>query len=508
MRRLFVLLTAGLLAASLAVPAAVSAAGSTYQVPRPNGHDDTTAIQTGLDWCTAHGPGCTVQLQAGTYRTSQLVEYGFRGTFKGVGQHRTTIRALPHLLITGPDPWVDGACLPNLTDCRAADFIIFVNGNVRVSDLALDFPATNGTETTPFTLGGNQYSGLMTALEFTGDTHAHAAVDHVSVTGRADHTASNLLGLGFNVAQGIMFDGWYPSAPFPSFTSATRSGTFTVRNSTVRTFWDAVLVNGAIRDSKITISGNRISDVDFGLDLSGANSVFEISNNRIAATNAAPEEIDHVGVLVEPTSSAGLSTRLSRFSIHDNAFRVSDTCGCGMFGMWLQDAAWGAPDHWFKATIKHNSISLPTTFTLAGEGKEGIDANNITGTVIAANRFTGTAAGTWDAISLWGNDASMLPSTGNVIVGNNVSGLKPAGSEPYPDDVPGLGLSQIYLDAYTTDNRVVCTRRNDTAYDGGTGNTVIGCTTPPLPAAAAPNVSPMLRQASPASRLQKAQLHR
>ena len=140
MRRLLVLLTAGLLAASLAAPAAASAAGSTYQVSRPNGHDDTAAIQKGLNWCTAHGPDCTVQLRAGTYRTSQLLEYDFRGTFRGAGMHRTTIEALPDLLVNETDPWNVGECLPNLAECRYPWFITFVNGSVEVSDLALDFP--------------------------------------------------------------------------------------------------------------------------------------------------------------------------------------------------------------------------------------------------------------------------------------------------------------------------------------------------------------------------------
>ena len=269
-----------------------------------------------------------------------------------------------------------------------------------------------------------------------------------------------------------------------------------MRNSTVETFWDAVAVGGLVTNSNVTITGNRITDADFALDLGAVISTFEVDARLLEATNAAPEELDHAGILVETYSFRDLVTRLSRFSIHDNDIRVSDTCGCMMFGMWLQDASWGATDHWFTATITHNTISLPTTFTLIGEGKEGIDANNITGSVISDNTFTGTSAGTWDAISLWGNDPSLLPSKGNLITGNHVSGLKPAGSQPYPDFLPGLGLSQIYLDPYTTGNTVVCARPSDTAYDAGTGNKVIGCTAPALTAAAAPNVSPMLRQAS------------
>lgn len=209
-------------------------------------------------------------------------------------------------------------------------------------------------------------------------------------------------------------------------------------------------------------------------------------------------------MLVEPSGGAfaGLVRRLSQVSIHDNNVVVSDACGCMMVGLWLQDANQyaGASAHWFRATIMHNSISLPPTKTLEGEGKEGMDVNNITGTVISGNTISGTSAGTRDAISLWGNVPSWLPATGNVITGNDVRGLTPGGIEPYPDDLPGLGLSQYYLDPTTNHNLVVCTRRADTAYDAGASNAVVGCTIPTLPPAAAQGVTPLVRPTAPINR--------
>jgi hypothetical protein len=514
-RRITALLIAGLFAASLAVPAVVIAAppwGNVIQVQPPGhgpGADDTANIQNALNSCVGKGPNCTVQLQAGTYHSNLLLTNNFNGTFKGAGKGQTTIQALPKLLVN-----FTPGCLPNLTDCRYPTFITFVDGNVEVSDLALDFTgASPGTETTLYPIWGGQYIGLVTALEFTG--HAgNASVDRVSVTGSADHATTNLGydlfgGYGFSVLQGIMFDGWLPAAPGSS-DFATRSGTFTVRNSSVRTVGDAVIAGGALTGSQVTIggspwAGNQITDVDFGIDVGGANSTFDISYNNIAATNAAPEQINHAGVLVEPSGGAfaGLVSRLSQFSIHDNTITVSDACGCQMVGLSLQDASqyWGAAAHWFRATVLHNSISLPSTFTLSGEGKEGMDVNNITGTVISGNTFTGKPDGTWDAISLWGNVDGWLQSSGNVIIGNDVRGLMPEGSQPYPVDDPGLGLSQYYLDPYTNHNLVVCTRRADTAYDGGTSNAVIGCTPVPLPKAVTPNVSPLLQPTSPMGRL-------
>lgn len=42
-----------------------------------------------LDQCVAHGPGCTVQLAAGTYFTNHLYTESFRGTGKGSGMDVT-----------------------------------------------------------------------------------------------------------------------------------------------------------------------------------------------------------------------------------------------------------------------------------------------------------------------------------------------------------------------------------------------------------------------------------
>jgi pectin methylesterase-like acyl-CoA thioesterase len=95
----------------------VTVIGSTAQVPAPNGSDDTATIQSALDACVKHGPGCTVQLQAGTYKTRQLVAKNFQGTFKGAGMATTIIEALPALPVNVPDFLSAGECVPNLTDC-------------------------------------------------------------------------------------------------------------------------------------------------------------------------------------------------------------------------------------------------------------------------------------------------------------------------------------------------------------------------------------------------------
>lgn|GEM_PF-1324187 len=490
MRRTLVLLTGGLLAFSLALPAAVMAApGHTVQVPGPKSGphpDDTANIQQALDWCAHHGPNCTVQLQAGTYHTSQLVEYGFQGTFKGAGQNRTTIAALKDLLVNWPDQEVVG-CQPNLTDCRWPNFIIFVDGNIEVSDLAIDFPYTNGHEATPYAYYGTVTNQVWNAIDFLGDRSMGASVDRVSVTGREDNSSTNL-GCGFNVMQGIVFDGWLPVPPYNQ-TYATLSGSFAVRNSSVRTTCEGIVVSGMVKSTQATIggspaTGNRIDDTGFaGIDLTGDNSVFDISYNHDFVDNVGPASDSHFGVLVEPGNISGSSSRLSRFSIQDNNILVKDACGCSMTGIWLLDAVRGLP-YWFTATVTHNTIALPATYLLPGEGKAGIDINNIKGALISGNTITESATGTYEGIGVWGNDPTWLPATGNAITGNNVSGVA-------LDPTPGFAFAQIYLDGNTSKNLVMCLHHSDTVLDQGTSNKVIGCDPPAATPKAAVGTGPV-----------------
>jgi hypothetical protein len=75
--------------------ALAGAARNAVVVPPPNGVDDTAGIQAALDECVASGPGCTVQLAAGTCLTRQLVANNFRGTFEGLGKDGTILEGSP-----------------------------------------------------------------------------------------------------------------------------------------------------------------------------------------------------------------------------------------------------------------------------------------------------------------------------------------------------------------------------------------------------------------------------
>jgi hypothetical protein len=434
-------LVAGLLAASLAAPAAaVAKPGFAVRVVPPgNLPDDTAAIQAALDWCVAQGPGCTVQLQAGTYYISQLVTYNFRGVVAGSGRDRTIVEALPNL----PVDTAEATCKPNLTDCRWPSLIIFVDGDIQVADLAVQVPATDGSATLPYLFHGRMRTHLFDALRFMGKERTNVTIDRVAVEGAADGADSSIY--GFNLVNGILYAGELPRSATP-LDLYVLSGSFVVRNSSFASMLDGVGQGGFVSSSRVTIggspsAGNRFGDVLAGIDLETAEgSSFDVSYN---VSSAAWDSM-----WVVPWAPEFVPSSPSQYLIHDNTFLTTPDAAEWAQGILLYD---DPANPWIHAKIWHNTIQLGAPLG------EGIAATYTTGTEIKGNTITG--AGGYDAISLWG-------ATRGTVIANDVSGFTAD---------PDVGFAAVYLDPESTDNHVVCAGPGVTVLDRGTGNDVTGC---------------------------------
>ena len=355
MRRTIVLLSAGLLAFSMAVPGAVMAApGHYYLVSKPNGTDDTANIQAGLDWCAAHGPDCTVQLRAGTYKTSQLVEDDFQGTLMGAGEYRTTIQALQGLTGT-----------PNL--------ITFEDGNIEISDLTISEPWGNGTATS-----GLATTYLWSAVCFEGSP-AELSVDRVSITGATDPTSGSQL--GYNLEDGVEY--WGSAA----------SASLSVRSSVFTTMYVGVEVGQNSGSARVTIggspwSGNYFANDPETVDLaSRQSSVFDVSYNTAAKTTERGVEVDW----------GGPGCSLSKYFIHDNWLTG---VGPAAYAIFVGGNSIYAPC--IAATIWENTINV---LPVAGLGGTGIGVYYIKNAVIMGNTITGAGQ---HAIQLYGVTNSMV----------------------------------------------------------------------------------------------------
>ncbi len=423
----------------------VTVVGSTAQVPAPNGSDDTATIQAALDDCVKHGPGCTVQLQAGTYKIRQLVAKNFQGTFKGAGMATTIIEALPVLPVNIPDFLSAGECVPNLTDCLWPSLIVFVDGTITVSDLAIHVTATDGQATAPWTIGGSSVTSLVDALRFMGQHSVAVTVDHVAVEGRHDTSVTSFD--GYNLVNGILYAGELPRSSTP-FDYYTLSGSLVVRASSFTTMDSGVGADGFLSSVKSTIGGsaaaaNQLADVHTGIGLQTAQgSTFDVSYNTTSAAWA--------GLAVYPWQPAFTPDGPSQYRIHDNTFQTATEAAPGAEGIYLMDD----PTHrWLQATVSNNAVNLQAPLN------EGIEADDTIGTVISGNTVSGTAD--FDAISLYG-------ATKGSVSGNHVSGVG-------VNTDPGIGLAQIYLDPDTAAIKVTCAGFGDTVANQGKGNTLVGC---------------------------------
>jgi len=434
MRRISMLLL--VLFTCLSAAGTAWAGSHTVYVPPPNGTDDTTNIQKALDACVAYGNNCTVQLAAGTYFTKQVVEYNFQGTFKGMGTSNTTIQALYPLFVNMPDAFINGECMPNTTTCLWPSLIIFVNGNIEVSDLSMAELAPPGEATTGWHAEGTEYTDLIDTLRFMGNLPVYAAVDRINVQGLTDGSPTSS---GFNLLNGVFFAGELPRSSQP-FDFYPLSGSFKVRSCLFNTMDDGVGV-GNVTSSHFIIggwpsTGNVFENVYTGMDLESAEkSDFEISYNTSSGIFAAMWVIPYYSVV---------PSKPSQYSIHDNHFVGTGYFGDGMYFFdspakpWIQAAAW------------NNTVELQNTLM------EGIGAYNTKGTVILNNSVKGSN-GT-DAIGLWN-------SSRDTVIGNNVSGFS----------VDPTGYAQVYLDPYTTYDFVLCSNPSNTVLNQGTNSVVIGC---------------------------------
>lgn len=420
------------------LPATVWASDHTVNVPAPNGVDDTANIQGALSKCVKYGPGCTVQLAAGKYLTKQVVVYNFQGTFKGMGIDSTTIEALHNLHVdmepVGGVP--ESLCRPNSTTCRWPSLILFVDGDIHVSDLSIFITAPPGTATTAWLFGGSPFNGLYDALSFMGQ-HVTTCVDRIHIEGLPDPTTS----WGFNVANALHFTGEFPRSPTP-WDWYFLSGSLTVRNSSFSNATVGISQDGFVKSSKITIggslsTGNHLEKGYGGIDIEESEgSVVEVSYNESSGVWA--------GFWVVPWQPVFVPASPSRYFIHDNKF-----IGTGQYaeGMYFWD---NAANPWIQAAVWNNTAEVQDILS------EGIGVYNTKGTAVWNNSVTGSDG--FDAIGLWNSSL-------DTVMNNNVSGFTVDGT---------VGRAQIYLNPSTTHDLVVC-EGGDSVLNQGTGNTVIGC---------------------------------
>ena len=385
----------------------------------PSGGDDTAAVQAALDACVTFGPGCTVALGEGTFRTQQLLVHDFRGTFRGAGQDVTVLEPFERFTVSQDEVAIGR---PPSPDNPWPFHVTFVGGDVTVSDLT--FRMTEAEPAQPWTLFGMEFTVMASSLVITGE-RADATLERITVEG------SDGAFEGYNIINGIYIEGLLPDEDG----NPTRPlhGTFTVRDSTFRhVAYGSPLFN--LISAQALIADNRYEDLIAGMDTQDlAGSTVEIRGNVMDDVDIGVEVIQGSWAVPE-----GLSTML----IHGNTIRGVERIGVGL------DGAEGADT--LRAIVRGN------VFELRGDAT-GVLSQHTVGAIVHDNVMRGSARAAV-AIGVTSDDEPAPPVERWLVAANDLSGLT-------------VSEAMVVLGPGSRDATVACTVTT-AVQDEGTGNRV------------------------------------
>lgn len=333
--------TSGVSAALACDPAYVTQTHNRIVV-KSTGVDDTSNLQCALDAAVDFGAGAKVQLQAGTFRTRQIVVNGFAGQFTGSGLNSTTIVNLPELYVTPVDFYLNPPSAQNPWSALFA----FTDGDFSISDLAIR--VVGQEPTTGWTVFGIDppLKELSSAIVIIG-AETHAEISHVLLEGEV----TNGWLFHYNLINGIFFEGFggqYPWSPI--------SGSFSVHHSIFRT-QDSALPVYNLSNASVIIRNNEFDgNLSASLVSDLVNSRFEFSSNRVKGTigldfytSDIPADtgsdflisnnvfrVDVVGLALEQVFGEGNKCLLQGNNVQNVAglgiFLGSNTTGCTVIG--------------------------------------------------------------------------------------------------------------------------------------------------------------------------------
>ena len=381
--------------ASLLFAAPAWAGPLIVSVGPPSGGDDTQALQSALDRCVASGRKCTVQLGAGTYMTRQLVAYNFRGTFAGAGQNSTFVEPFGTLSVCQAN--LCGWKPPDTTTNLWPDLVIFVNGDVTVSDMS--FRLTTTPATTGWYLRTRLRYGLVSAIRVLGSQPTAASIRRVGITGASDPQFGWYGGL-YNVLNCVIVASELPRPGAdpntcnvfdPTSAAACTyplTGAFDFESSSFQTCGSGLgiarLVRSHVSIGGSTTKGNIFADNAFGIELgNNEESMFDVSQNSI-------DDSWSLNLIVyNPYYPAQAA---STYVIHNNSLDVG---GPGGFadGIYLEDndlSVNGSSLKVIDAAVVNNKVRAENDqFGL-------IHAFFTDGTLIALNELSGTSVPNFD----------------------------------------------------------------------------------------------------------------
>ncbi len=409
----------------------VASSGSVFTV-YPTGVDDTQNIRQAFELAKAAGPGSTVLLAPGNFKTRMIEIRDYDGNFKGSGQNVTFV-----------DTFENQECQAWWEAGNDISLFSFKRGYGRVSDMTIHItpasPCQPSDETTirALTFIPTRFNPA-TDCESQQIGQVSGSVERVTIQGEG------------NVEYGIAFWGgadW--SIPDCQYNYKYAQGEFRVSKTIIRNVGTAAISPWATIDSRITIGGseedaNTLDGAYFGIwanDHSG--STLDISHNRI----------DHVVIGFQTlqdgdwwhphlVSPATYNIHHNDISVYENGNAIELLDFDNFDGPWYPRIG-----PMIIANVHHNHFTLNLDYSWAVWG-EWLD-----GAVIHQNTVDGNSNYAM-GFGFWG------PTLGLKIMNNDLHAFVST-SEPYKI-ILGPG----------TENYKVRVDEEDSVLDLGTNNTV------------------------------------
>jgi len=365
----------------------------------PSGGDDTFALQSAFDACIAIGPGCTVRLGAGTFRTRQLVIEDFDGTFVGAGMDATVLEPAGTLDVNANENVL--AELPS-PENPWPFLLLFIDADMTMRDLG--FRVTEPVVTSTWHIRGMDINVLATLVMISGD-RSRVDVERIAM----DSGEGTFFGV--NVINGLYFQGVLPGPSGGFGDRPPLSGVFTVKDSRF-TGPDSSIVMTNVRDASLFISGSYL-DGNYSLYLEDFD-----GSTVVAVDNEIRASV--VGAYAGSGSMKNQEHR-GRFVLFDN------TIHAGPEGFGVQILDYSDPPS-LDAVVVRNQIHLEGS----AAGVTGVGA---IGAVVRGNVFVGSAvAGVQVGESLTDPNAPPPLARNWVVAGNDFGAVEVSTSDVWVTD--------------------------------------------------------------------------
>lgn len=432
MRRISILLS---ILFTLFVSATWAGSSTTVYVAPPNGIDDTAILQAALDNCMTNYPtGCTIQLAAGTYLSTQLLAENFHGNLQGMGMDATTIKVLSPLVVT-----VSNQNVFNLPPSRTNKYpmlLIFVAGDITVSDMTFQVTDPNPATSWCYRSRCNQtwLKGLMGVI----GSSANLSVQRVGFEG-----GSGTLD-GQNYDNGTFFLG-----------GPLLTGTFKVVLSRFRYAENSLEVFG-VRDAQIIIGGSPQNGNVFESTLLGG-VICDMDHSALMYTynNVALAASSFYGGLFAIQGCASVPQQASQYVVQHNQIQAPGNFADGILIVDL-GPIFGVGK---KADIVISDNTMQLSGSDAGPTYAGVESVFTVDAVISNNRISGANA-------IFGISAEA--DTQCMLQGNNLQQL-----QPLFIPVALLGTNSGF--PFNTSGCTVVGGNNEiNVYDEGTNDILVG----------------------------------